>query len=256
MRRKKVIQIRMIGAVMLLLAMFICGCGKSSAAKQVDELILKIGTVTNESGDKIQEAEKKYDALTENQKDEVENYAVLKEAREDFNNINIQAQIEEKIDELSKKDVRKQSDIEELEDLYSKLSDEQKANVNDGKGIDPVIQLTDIEKCALSAVKTLKSNLKNGDSLTLDSIEVATGNSKAISPYYVLIEYSASNSYGGTLDDTATIDIGDDFESKWWSMSALLGGLDENELLLYSDYLKNADKKYDIDCERIEANTN
>lgn len=55
----------------------LCACGKSKAAKEADELILAIGEVTLEKAESINTAERCYDALTTEQKEEVENYAIL-----------------------------------------------------------------------------------------------------------------------------------------------------------------------------------
>ncbi len=74
---------RIIATLMTLcLCISLCACGKSAEAKKVDELILAIGTVTEESEGAISAAQKAYDALTADQKGEVENHQVLVEAQE------------------------------------------------------------------------------------------------------------------------------------------------------------------------------
>lgn len=80
---------------------------------------------------------------------------------------------------------------------------------------------------------------------------MVVGSSKAISPYFVSIRYSGTNSFGGEKDSSSFIDINKDGKSVWWSMSTLLGGLEENELLLYNDSLKHKQDEYEIDPERI-----
>lgn len=61
----------------------LCGC-KSKAAKETDELILKIGEVTASSTDEVERAQSAYDALSDKEKTQVENYAVLEQAQKDL----------------------------------------------------------------------------------------------------------------------------------------------------------------------------
>lgn len=69
-----------LAAVMLL---SLCGC-KSKAAKETDELILKIGEVTASSTDEVERAQSAYDALSDKEKTQVENYALLEQAQKDL----------------------------------------------------------------------------------------------------------------------------------------------------------------------------
>lgn len=71
-------------ALLLALAMCfsLCACGKSEAVTNVEGLIDAIGEVTSESESAITVAEEAYNALTEEEKAKVENYAVLNAAKE------------------------------------------------------------------------------------------------------------------------------------------------------------------------------
>lgn len=69
-----------LAAVMLL---SLCGC-KSKVAKETDELILKIGEVTASSTDEVERAQSAYDALSDKEKTQVENYALLEQAQKDL----------------------------------------------------------------------------------------------------------------------------------------------------------------------------
>ena len=75
----------------LILATIICfslsGCGKSKPAKEVERLINEIGTVTTDSGDAIEAAEDYYETLTPDQKNEVENYKTLVDARKAYDDL-------------------------------------------------------------------------------------------------------------------------------------------------------------------------
>lgn len=66
-----------------LMLLSLCGC-KSKAAKETDELILKIGEVTASSTDEVERAQSAYDALSDKEKTQVENYAVLEQAQKDL----------------------------------------------------------------------------------------------------------------------------------------------------------------------------
>ena len=66
-----------------LMLLSLCGC-KSKAAKETDELILKIGEGTASSTDEVERAQSAYDALSDKEKTQVENYAVLEQAQKDL----------------------------------------------------------------------------------------------------------------------------------------------------------------------------
>ncbi len=68
-------------AVMLL---SLCACGKSKKVQNVDDLILAIGEVSLDSADKIETAETAYAELSEKDKETVENYSILLDARKTY----------------------------------------------------------------------------------------------------------------------------------------------------------------------------
>jgi len=65
----------------LVLCLSLCACGKSDEAKAVENAIKSIGSISLESEEAIVAAEKMYEALTEEQKAELDNYALLVSAR-------------------------------------------------------------------------------------------------------------------------------------------------------------------------------
>lgn len=77
---KKVISLVLAIAMCLLL----CACGKSEAVLKVEELISAIGEVSLESKSAIESAQEAFNALTEEEKAEVENYSVLVESHDAF----------------------------------------------------------------------------------------------------------------------------------------------------------------------------
>ena len=66
-----------------LMLLSLCGC-KSKAAKETDELILKIGEVTAISTEEVERAQSAYDALSDKEKTQVENYALLEQEQKDL----------------------------------------------------------------------------------------------------------------------------------------------------------------------------
>ena len=65
----------------LLLALSLCACGKSEKATAVEDQITALGEITLQSETAITNAEKAWQALTEEDKKQVENYDVLTAAR-------------------------------------------------------------------------------------------------------------------------------------------------------------------------------
>ena len=76
---KKILLWVLAGAMMLSLA----ACGKSEAAKAVDDQIAAIGEVTLESETAISEAEAAVDALADEDREQLDNVDKLEQARAD-----------------------------------------------------------------------------------------------------------------------------------------------------------------------------
>ena len=77
-------------AVLLLaaaLVLALCGCGKSDAAKAVEEKINAIGEVSLDSADAILAAEEAFGALSSDEKNQVENLNVLIYARQSYDRL-------------------------------------------------------------------------------------------------------------------------------------------------------------------------
>ena len=72
----------------LMLAFFLClslcACGKSEAVKNVETLIKAIGEVSAESGEAITDAEAAYNALTDEEKEQVSGIGTLSAAKVDY----------------------------------------------------------------------------------------------------------------------------------------------------------------------------
>ena len=64
-----------------LAALLLVACGKSKQVTNVEEMIDAIGTVTLESGDTLEQITEAFNALSEKEKDSVENYTDFVKAR-------------------------------------------------------------------------------------------------------------------------------------------------------------------------------
>lgn len=65
----------------------LCACGKSEAARAVDELIANIGTVTLENEQVILEAEEAVSVLSKKERGQLENIGLLEAARNTYNDL-------------------------------------------------------------------------------------------------------------------------------------------------------------------------
>ena len=82
---KKIAGVIIIGLLMVGL----CGCGKSEAVKNVEQMINEIGTVSFDSEEKIIASEEAYNLLTPEEKNQVKNYNTLIEAKEKYDALGI-----------------------------------------------------------------------------------------------------------------------------------------------------------------------
>ena len=71
----------------LAMALCLCSCGKSKDVKAAEDAISAIGTVTLDSAEAIEYAEKLYNILTDSEKSDVSNRITLVEARESFDRL-------------------------------------------------------------------------------------------------------------------------------------------------------------------------
>ena len=147
--------------LVLVLCMSLCACGKSEAAANMDKMISAIGTVTLESEAAIKAAEATYNALTQAQKDELDNYSILVAARATLDSLleqkaNDEASAEnqeqansviEMISAIGEVTADKADAIKAARDAYNALDDAAKAGVSN---------LADLES-AETALATLQA---------------------------------------------------------------------------------------------------
>lgn len=71
---------RISAILVLALCVSLCGCGKSRQVQSVEEAISSLGKISLLSFEAIEEAEKMYDALSDEEKESVENISDLRDA--------------------------------------------------------------------------------------------------------------------------------------------------------------------------------
>ena len=104
---------------------------KSEAAKKTEALIDAIGDVTADSRAAIEQAQAAYDALSAQEREQVENYAALQAAHESFTALKSAAvlELEVQIDALGAVTLDSESTIEQAEAAFAVLPEEQQRQV-------------------------------------------------------------------------------------------------------------------------------
>ncbi len=155
-----------IGVIIICMIFLLTAC-KSEEVKSVEQQISAIGDVSQESYDKIQEAIKSYDNLSNEEKENVSNYNLLEKAE----NIYYAMRVDEIIENLGPINVESRTEIDYARMEYEKLSKAQRSNVNlFGKLIKTEKEYG--EYIVNKSIDTLKS-LSSITPDDLDSIELA-----------------------------------------------------------------------------------
>lgn len=157
-------------------------------------------------------------------------------------------QISDKIDSLDESSDF--SKILEAKDDYEDLKENEKELV-DIKKIDSLMELSDIENAALAACNNIKLCMKNEDSFKVNEITVKDDLEK-MNFYWVLIEYSGTNSFGGNLDKTSCFGMSEDFEDPFFPLAQITGVskyLDST--VSYNEYTKCEKPEISVDTDKI-----
>lgn len=155
------------------------GCSKDPLSQRMIDDIKSIGDVTLDDEDLIIDLENTYAEMTDKQKNQVNNYIDLKDARKELDAL--KESQEESIAESER--IAESESIEQLNEL---LSTSQYQN-------------------AILIVSTLKDSLYNPQSLQIHNIRYYQ-NDTTLSDSY-MIEYSGENRLGGTVTDSVIIVI-------------------------------------------------
>lgn len=115
------------------------------------------------------------------------------------------------------------------------------------------IKLTNEEKAAVAACQYIKKSLKSSDSFKLIESNVIDDTNGETKYYLVNIKFSATNSFGGTKDDSSFQTINSKFENPWYPLAMLDGNystaLKCTPFLQY--YLLSDKEPHSIDCDKI-----
>lgn len=125
--------------IIAVICLSLCSCGKSEAATNADNMILEIGEVTLESGDKIADAEEAISNLKESEYKQLEQISILEEARATYDrlveekriadNNKAISEIETAIDSIGVVTLEQESVITSVRFLYNKGNDDVKAGI-------------------------------------------------------------------------------------------------------------------------------
>lgn len=129
--------------LVLIICIPLCACSKSQSAKEFEKLVTEIDTVSLDSEEAIKTAETAYEALSDEDKEDVkESYENLASKRKEFDGLVVEAQLkaeqEERlktvidlIDAIGDVTLDSESAIVAAEEAYENLPDEEKAMIAD-----------------------------------------------------------------------------------------------------------------------------
>ena len=154
----------------------LCSCGKSDAAKVCEDLIGKIGEVTLDSERVIEIAEEAYEALSEEEKEQIKKSAkTLTESRETYNQLVIETKLSgivELIDAIGEVTLESENAIVAAEDAFAALSEEEKALIKEsGEKLEASRQTYDTALMEQHASEVITS-IDNIGSVSLDAKDI------------------------------------------------------------------------------------
>lgn len=121
---------------LLLCSIFLLTGCKSEEAKAVDDAILSIGQVSSENTQAVKDVYAMYEALTEEQKEEVENFNILNEANNLVAAMEFDAMVETLIQDIAQKNIFTFEKVDALQAQYDQLLQSQKDLVNNADLLD------------------------------------------------------------------------------------------------------------------------
>lgn len=236
-----------------LLIFALASCGKSQKVIEVDKLISDLGTgdiLARQNA--VESAYQAYELLSEKEKKQVEAPNILLTAKNDLDKSLAEVEdVQLLVDELTALPAPPQAKIDALTENYSKLSTEQKTRIDN---YDEAIVLRECEIVAIQASNQLSQYLKNASSLEIYSAKVKMNATKLLGDG-VLLEYSATNGFGGRVDGVACMQIGEDGTDPFWTLSLLTGtDVDKLSSTTYPYYLQSPEEEIEIDGARIADN--
>ena len=238
---KKIIVFLLMTAMIVVLV----GCNK---VEVINEKILDILATEKITQQQLDEIFSLYDALNDKEKVNVKDFNKI----EKYRGVDI-----EKVNKINADIAGITSNssfpsLLEIQEDIERLSSKERDLINQAK-LDESLKLTDLEKAAVAACQTIKKCLKNESSFELLSAEGIDDLNGTSHFYLVLIEYSATNSFGGRTDETSFQTIDTSFQNPWLPLAMLLGNTNEAlECSAYvTHYFTHDSDPIEFDCEKI-----
>lgn len=196
-------------AIVLSMMLIFTGCGKDPLSQQMIDDIKSIEEVTLDDKGLIEDIESTYSEMTEKQKNQVDNYVDLKQARKELDVLI--AEEEERQAEEERK--RQEEEQKRLEEEQAQAQAELEALVSEKP-----------YSVAIAYARRLRDSFKDPSSFELLSATYSTDN------YYdfYALEVSGTNSYGGTITNI--------FVGCFTGINTLTGEFDLNTVKSYNDY--------------------
>lgn len=156
--------------LLMILCLLVCGCGKSSKVQSVESKISKLGDVTIEDGEVINDALAAYNSLTEKEKTEVDAglAQALLEAETKFEALKRVSAVETKIQNIGTVSTDSHDAISVALDAFNKLSDEDKM-LMDEKFVE-ILRSSETEYDDLVSTEIIKK-IQSTPTLTLEEAQ-------------------------------------------------------------------------------------
>lgn len=229
MRRKRVCILSILTAA----AIMMVGCGNSKNEKIATEYMEKVEALDQNGLPSVQDVkslDEEYYNLTPKQKELVTNYGTVKKYLDmDLDNIK---SIQERVDQILAEDKVSYKDVVEIEEKYNQMPSNEQTYITGIDQLEKYKELDEYEKVAIVATRFLKQSLKNGSSMEVEEINV-----KKEGNYYVKINYSATNGFGGRKDAVACLDVTSKYMPGLIGLTSLTGGFEEGSNTLLGGYL-------------------
>lgn len=119
----------LLSLLVVVMSIALCSCGKSQAARSVDQMIKSIGEVTLESESLILEAEAAAEALAEEDRVQLDNLEMLASARETYDKLFEASEVDEAISKIGEITLESSTAVTLARKSYDKCSDAVKACV-------------------------------------------------------------------------------------------------------------------------------
>lgn len=219
---------------------------KQEKITSINEVIQEIGKGNLPSQDAYNQIISDYNSLSDTDKTQIGNWKVVSNLKGiDLEQV---SKISEKINKIS--DSSPFNEIVELKEEVDLLDSNVRQYIDSSK-LENLMKLTDIEEAALAACKNIKSAMKNQDSFEVQKVTVKNDLDK-MNFYWVLVEYSGTNSFGGTLDKTSCFGITSDFEDPFFGLAQITGYTDYlDSTTSYNEYIKCTKTEEIVDPDKI-----